>query len=146
MGEESITLAGGHTTLGDELSIGLTVLGDRRVGDDLWTQAGAAVGDSLVLTKALGIGVLWRTDAMGLSDGRWMQAAVSAVLARQDVVADVVASMGVTAATDVTGFGLAGHAAAMASASGVGLEIWADSLPALPGAREVLGRAFWSAM
>jgi selenide,water dikinase len=129
-------LAGGHTLRGDEPTYGLAVVGTA-APDRIWTKAGARPGDDLYLTKPLGTGLLvhGRKEGQGHSEDlanaiHWMQ-----VLNAK--AADLVRPLAPHAVTDVTGFGLLGHAYELASRSHVSLELRADALPALPGALEL---------
>ena len=135
-----VTLAGGHTTTAAELMVGFTVEGLAEAGEPLRRLDGLRPGQRLLLTKPLGTGVLFHADARGLLRGPWLRAALAS-MERPNAAADEVATaIGATGATDVTGFGLAGHLGAMARASGVAAELVLEALPALPGALELLGR------
>ena len=123
------TLAGGHTLRDDEPTFGLAVVGTVRP-DDVWRKAGARPGDDLYLTKPLGTGLLVHAR-------RGLAAAVRSMRMLNAVAAELVRPLAPHAVTDVTGFGLAGHAFEVAERSGVGIELDARSLPALPEALEV---------
>ncbi len=135
-----VTLVGGHTTTGPELLVGFTVEGLIDEGERLLRLDGLEPGQRLVLTKGLGTGVVLHADMLGLARGTWLEAALSSMQQPNAAAAELAARSGATAATDVTGFGLAGHLAAMARASGVAAELALETLPALPGALELLGR------
>ena len=137
---EGVLLVGGHSSVGRELLVGLTVLGEP--GPRLWRQDGGQPGDALVLTRALGTGVLWRADRMGLARGLDVQAAIVRMLRGNGPAARVAAGFEVHAATDVTGFGLLGHAAGLAAASGLVAEL--GPAPALPGVEALLQRGLRS--
>jgi selenide,water dikinase len=134
-----ISLVGGHSTLGPELFVGLAVLGELADGAPPLTKAGLAPGDALVLTKPLGTGVVLAADMRALARGAWVRTAHGSMLRANDRAA-AVARRFARACTDVSGFGLAGHLGEMLAASGVGAELAASALPALPGARELLAR------
>ena len=134
-----VSLVGGHSMLGSELTIGLAVLGDLAPGDAPLTKAALAPGDVLVLTKPLGTGVVLAADMRALARGAWVRAAHAAMLRANDR-AGAVARRFARAATDVSGFGLAGHLGEMLVASGLAAELDARALPALPGARALLAR------
>ena len=129
-------LAGGHTLRNEEPTYGLAVVGTVHP-DRVWRKSGARVGDALYLTKPLGTGLVvhgWKhslveTSALGEAV-RWMKS-----LSRQ--AAALLGPLEPSAVTDVTGFGLAGHAVEMAERSGVRLVLEAERLPALAGAFEV---------
>jgi selenide,water dikinase len=132
--EEWVLPLGGHTVKGPEFTYGLAVTGlvhPRRV----LTNAGARAGDQLVLTKALGTGVMATALKHGELPEEARRAMVASMAETNRRAAEACESVEVHALTDVTGYGLLGHALEMAEASGVALEIDAESLPLLPGAR-----------
>jgi selenide, water dikinase len=132
--EEGVLPLGGHTIKGPEFTYGLAVTGFVHP-DKLLTNAGARVGDALVLTKALGTGVLATALKRGSLPEDQRQAMVASMAATNRLAAEACETVEVHALTDITGYGLLGHALEMAEASGVALEIFAGSLPLLPGAR-----------
>ena len=129
-------LAGGHTIRDDEPKYGLAVVGLVHP-DGIWPKAGARSGDALLLTKPLGTGIVLQAER----DGHAPDGAVAAAVERMQVLnadaAEELRPFEPNAVTDVTGFGLLGHAHELASRSGVRVELDADALPALPGAREL---------
>lgn len=131
------TLVGGHTIEGQTTTVGLTLLGEVAAGKAV-TKAGLRVGDVLVLTKALGTGVLLAGHMRAMCRGTWMDALRASLLAGHMGVAECLEAFDVRAATDVTGFGLAGHLAEMLAASGQSAELELDQVPVLPGAAELL--------
>lgn len=137
---EGVQLLGGHTNTGPELVVGFHVEGVSEDGHDLLLKSRVRPGDALVLTKPLGSGVLLAADRMGLCPGRWLRACLSSMQTSNRGAMEAARRAGVAAATDVSGFGLAGHLGEMAQASGVHLEVHVDALPALQGALELLGR------
>ncbi|MEZ5331152.1 MAG: selenide, water dikinase SelD [Thermoanaerobaculia bacterium] len=134
--EVGVSLVGGHTSTGPALQIGFAVEGP--AGDQPMSLGGLRPGQALLLTKPLGTGVLFRADGMGRLAGRWLAAALESMGRPNREAGAVAVELGATACTDVTGFGLAGHAAEMARASAVTARIEVDHLPALPGALELL--------
>jgi selenide,water dikinase len=128
--EAGALLAGGHTIRDSEPKYGLAVVGTV-APDGVWPKAGARPGDALFLTKPLGTALVLGGARRGLADAheavRWMR-----MLTRE--AADVLRPLSPSAVTDVTGFGLAGHAHEMAMRSGVRIELEAARLPALAGA------------
>jgi selenide,water dikinase len=122
-------LAGGHTLREEEPKYGLAVVGTVEP-DRIWTKAGAQPGDVLYLTKPLGTGLLVHAKADLTEAARWMQELNAAA-------ADLLRLYTPNAVTDVTGFGLLGHAHEVATRSGVAVRIDAANLPALPGALEL---------
>ena len=135
-----VTLAGGHTTTAAELMVGFAVEGLAGEGQALRSLDGLAPGRSLVLSKPLGTGVLLHADMEGGLRGPWLVAALAAMQHSNATAATLSAELGAGAVTDVTGFGLAGHLGAMTRASGVAATVVLESLPALPGALELLRR------
>ena len=109
-------------------------------GSDLLLKSRVRPGDEIVLTKALGSGVLLAADRMGLCPGRWLRACLASMQTSNRGAMEAARRAGVTAATDISGFGLAGHLGEMAQASNVDLEVDTRTLPALPGALALLGR------
>jgi selenide,water dikinase len=139
-----VSLVGGHTTVGAELFVGLTVLGRLDPEDPPLALAAARPGDRLVLTKPLGTGVVLAADMRGLARGAWVRETQASMLRPNAAAARVVRACGAAACTDVSGFGLAGHAAELARASGLVAELQLRTLPALAGALELLGRGLRS--
>jgi selenide, water dikinase len=129
-------LAGGHTIRDREPKYGLAVVGTVHP-DGIWTKSGARPGDALFLTKPLGTGLVLEGHKRGRLGEVELAGAVRAMRTLNRDAADVLRSLEPNAATDVTGFGLLGHAAETASRSGVRLRLDAERLPALDGAREV---------
>jgi selenide, water dikinase len=134
--EAGCVLLGGHSVRDPEIKFGYAITGLVDV-DQMMTNAAGHPGDVLILTKPLGTGIV----ATALKAGRAPEAAVAAStvsMAQLNRIASVIAvRYGVRAATDVTGFGLAGHAMGVARQSGLTLEIRAAALPLLPSALEL---------
>jgi selenide, water dikinase len=128
-------LAGGHTLRDDEPKYGLAVVGTVSP-DGFWTKSGARPGDALFLTKPLGTGLLLHAAREGRRHEEGLAAATAAMTELNRDAADVLRPFAPHAVTDVTGFGLLGHAHETAERSGVRLELDAEALPLLPGARE----------
>jgi selenide,water dikinase len=119
---------GGHTVKDEDLKFGLAVIG-RGDAQRLFTHAGVRVGDRLVLTKPLGTGVLINAFRKDKLDAAGLEPALREMERLNAVAAEQALQHGVRGATDVTGFGLAGHALAMARSSGVTLRIDYEALP-----------------
>jgi len=141
---DGVVLVGGHTVTGSELAVGFAVWGDAPERGALRTLVGLRAGDRLILTRPLGSGVLWRADMSGAARGEWMAAAVASMCRSNAAAAAVLAEVDASAATDVTGFGLAGHLRALLAASGVSARLSLPALPLLPGAAECLARGIRS--
>jgi len=129
-------LAGGHTIRDDEPKYGLAVVGTVHP-DGIWTKSGARPGDALFLTKPLGTGLVLQAQRDGTAPPGALDAAVAAMCTLNRDAAAALRPFSPNAVTDVTGFGLLGHAYEMASRSGVRLELDALALPALPSAFEL---------
>ncbi len=129
-------LAGGHTLRDDEPKYGLAVVGTVHP-DGVWPKAGAQPGDALFLTKPLGTGLVLQGERDGTAPAGALEAAVLCMRTLNAAAADALRPFGPNAVTDVTGFGLLGHAHELASRSGVRVELAADALPFLPGALEL---------
>ena len=129
--EAGCVLLGGHSVRDPEIKFGYAITGSVDPARIL-SNAGARPGDRLVLTKPLGTGVLATALKAGQAPAAAVQAATRSMCALNREAAAAALRHGVQAATDVTGFGLAGHAAAMARESRVSLEIRVADLPLLP--------------
>jgi selenide,water dikinase len=141
MMEAECTVIGGHSIRDPEIKFGYSVTGTvdpRRV----LTNSGAQPGDVLVLTKALGTGLISTAIKKGAADLEWIEAATAAMTTLNKKAAAVSLKYDVHGITDVTGFGLIGHAREMALASGVNLRLSASAVPLLPGALECVLRGF----
>ena len=126
--EAGAVLAGGHSVEDDEPKFGLAVTGIVHP-EKFWTNRGAQPGDVLVLTKPLGSGVLFNANLKKWVSKEAMEACLSILITLNRTAAEVMSGFDIHAATDVTGFGLAGHGFEMAKASGVCLEISIKDLP-----------------
>jgi selenide,water dikinase len=130
-------VVGGHTISDEEVKYGLAVTGTVHP-DQVMSNAGARAGDVLVLTKPLGTGVLATEMKAGALTIERAHALVTSMSRLNDVASHAAVQLGVRCATDISGFGLMGHASHVAKASGVTLRFEAASIPALPGAEEAL--------
>ena len=131
---DGVPLVGGHSSEGLELSLGLAISG--AAVQPVLTKGGCRAGDRLLLTKPLGTGVLLAAHMRGLTPTRNVQAAIDCMDQSNRSALAVLRAHGVRAATDVTGFGLAGHLSEMLRASAAGAEIRLDAIPSLDGALE----------
>jgi selenide,water dikinase len=132
------TIVGGHTVDDPELKYGLAVTGIIKPGEEL-TNAGATPGDVLILTKALGVGIISTAIKKGTASLDAVIAATASMAELNRDAARVARDHEARALTDISGFGLLGHLTEMCRASNVGAEIWFDGLPLLPEA-EALAR------
>lgn len=138
-GRAGCLILGGHSIDAVEPTFGMAVIGEVHP-DRMLTNAGACAGDLLVLTKPLGTGILataLKRDAL-IESG--MAEAVRSMTTLNDGAARAALKVGVSAATDITGFGLIGHLTGMLEASKVAAEIAFDTLPILPHARNLASR------
>lgn len=133
--EAGALLVGGHSVEDLELKYGLAVVGLVHP-ERIWTKAGAELGDVLVLTKPLGTGVI-ATALKGRLASEEAEAAAVAVMSELNrAAAEALEGLDVHAVTDITGFGLLGHALEMAKASQVELTLYAGRVPVLSWARD----------
>jgi selenide, water dikinase len=133
--EAGALLAGGHTIRDEEPMYGLAVVGTAHP-QALWRKSGARPGDALFLTKPLGTGLVLTGVRKELLGDYELAEAARRMTELNARAADVLRSFEPSAVTDVTGFGLLGHAHEVAAGSGVRIVLDADALPALPGALE----------
>ena len=133
--EAGAAILGGHSVVDDEIKFGYAVTGTVHPGRVL-TNAGAREGDALVLTKPLGTGVIATALKGGMARAEHVAASVESMLLLNRAACEEMLRYRVHGCTDVTGFGLLGHARELASASAVTLEIETDKLRFLPGALE----------
>ena len=133
--EAGALIVGGHTVIDTELKYGLSVTG-RAHPDHLLTNAGAKVGDKLVLTKPIGNGILATAGKRGALTPESERVMLDAMKMLNGKAARAALAVGSRCATDITGFGLLGHASHVARASNVTLTIDLSTVPLLPGARE----------
>lgn len=134
LNEAGVTLVGGHSVKNSELKYGLCVTGIVHP-QKVVTKSEAKVGDKLILTKPLGTGILTTALKAGLVDEKTKTKLTEQMAKLNDKAAEVMVSLGAHACTDITGFGLIGHACEMAENSGVAIELYLDKVPFI---REVM--------
>jgi selenide,water dikinase len=108
--------------------------------DEVFTNAGAQPGDTLVLTKPIGLGVISTALTRDAADGDVIARAIDVMTTLNASAAAAARAVGVHAATDVTGFGLLGHLRELCAASNVAAVLDAHAVPVIPGVRDLLGR------
>ena len=139
MVEAGCTVIGGHSIRDEETKFGYSVTGliDPK---KVLTNAGAQPGDALIFTKALGTGVISTAIKKGKAEPAWIDAAIQSMTTLNKQAAEVIqqGNFTVHAMTDITGFGLIGHAREMALASNVGLRLFSKEIAVLPGALECI--------
>ena len=141
--EAGCTVIGGHSIRDEETKFGYSVTGVVHPKKIL-ANVGAKPGDALLFTKALGTGVISTAIKKGKAEPAWIDAAVKSMTTLNKRAAEVIVdgNFRVNSMTDVTGFGLIGHAREMALASEVSLEFYASSIPLLEGALECVRAGF----
>ena len=135
--EADCLIVGGHTVDDPEPKYGLSVVGIVEPGKQT-TNAGAKVGDSLVLSKPIGTGIITTACKQGRVDPDVLQGAVDTMATLNKAAAEAMTKVGVHSCTDITGFGLMGHLKSMVKGSGVCAEINLNQVPTLPGTWELL--------
>jgi selenide,water dikinase len=143
VGEAGGVIAGGHTVVDAEPKYGLCVTG-RVHPDRLFIKGALRPGDHLFLSKRLGTGVVTTAVKEGAADATIVAGAVDSMLRLNRAAAAAARDLGVTAATDITGFGVLGHLLEMTEASGVGAHLDGTALPWLPGAQGLAEQGHWS--
>ena len=143
--EAGAVLVGGHTIEDEEPKFGLAVNGLVHPAQ-LWTNGGARPGDVLILTKPIGSGVLFNANLKNRVPAQAMKICIENAVALNRAAADALKSYPVHAATDVSGFGLAGHLFEMARSSEVSVRINWDRVPVLPEAQRMYERGTTTGM
>jgi selenide, water dikinase len=139
MREAGCALLGGHSVSDAEIKFGYAVTGTIRP-DRIMLNTGARPGDALVLTKAIGTGAIATAQKRGFAQPESLAAAIASMLTLNRAACEAMLGFETHACTDITGFGLLGHAREMAIGSGVAIEVDAASVPLLPGALEAMSR------
>ncbi len=134
--EAGLLIVGGHTVNDNEPKYGLAVTGVVKPGDQI-TNAGAKIGDRLVLTKPIGTGLITTAGKNDLVDEEKLSSAID-VMSELNLAASIAMSkIGVNACSDVTGFGLLGHLRTMLESSGVGARLQCNDVPLMDGVWEL---------
>ena len=133
--EAACPVIGGHSVSDPEIKFGYAVTGTIHP-DRIKRNADARAGDALVFTKAIGTGVIGTALKRGIAEAAWVDAAVESMLTLNRGACEAMLAFDVHGCTDVTGFGLLGHAREMAAGSSVTLEIDSSRVRLLPGALE----------
>jgi selenide,water dikinase len=137
MQEAGIALMGGHSVTDKEMKYGLSVTGVVHP-DKLVTNSGTRIGDTLVLTKPLGTGIMSTALKNHLVDDQAFQPVIRSMTNLNKIAAELMIELGVHACTDITGFGLAGHASHLIQESKAGIELDFNSIPIFPGVMDLL--------
>jgi selenide,water dikinase len=133
--EAGVVLVGGHSIDDTELKYGLSVTGTVHP-EKLVTNSGARVGDKLILTKPLGIGIISTALKAGVVNKELAGKVTKCMATLNNKASELMQEIGVHACTDITGFGLLGHTVQLAQNSHVGINIQSDSIPFFPEAGE----------
>jgi selenide, water dikinase len=148
--EAGCTIVGGHSIRDEEMKFGYAVTGTIHP-ERVLANSGARSGDRLILTKALGTGAISTAIKKGKAEQTWIDAAVASMTTLNKAAAEVISGFNdtmadrrrpIAALTDITGFGLIGHAREMALASDVSLRLRASQVPLLPGALDCVRAGF----
>jgi len=127
--EAGAVVLGGHTFQSDEILYGLAITGEIHP-DEIFTNDNAQIGDLLVLTKPIGTGTIINTViSRGAAPENALKTMIDSMVTSNKSAAEAMKRAGAHAATDITGFGFAGHSCEMASGSDVGIELYAQSIP-----------------
>jgi len=135
MREAGVVLVGGHSVDDEELKYGLSVTGVVHP-DKVVVRDGARLGDRLILTKPLGTGIMTTALKGGVVDDETLAPVVSSMATLNMKASELMQEIGVNACTDITGFGLVGHARGMIDKNQLGLEIMIDAVPIFRGVNQ----------
>lgn len=135
--EAQVAVVGGHSVQDPEIKFGYCVTGTVHPGH-FWTNAGARPGDALILTKPVGTGIITTGVKFERTPPDVLQGALKVMLTLNAAAAQAASRFKINAATDVTGFGLIGHAFEMARASKVRLHLQAGSVPLIAGTQDLV--------
>ena len=136
LSENGVLLVGGHSVENDQIMFGYAVTGLIHPAQ-IAANNGARPGDAVILTKPIGTGVISTGIKFGKADPQIATQAITTMLTAGRQAAEAICDFGIRAATDITGFGLLGHAWEVAKASHVTIEIIASKVPLLPGALDL---------
>ncbi|MEX0623375.1 MAG: selenide, water dikinase SelD [Saccharospirillum sp.] len=145
LSDQQVALAGGHSTEGAETHVAVVANGEVDPAR-AWRKAGAQPGDVLILTKALGTGVIWAADAEARAPAEAITAAWNSMLISQKTAWEALRNLNPHAVTDVTGFGLLGHLLEMVGTEDLSAYLILNAIPALTGARDLLERGYRSSL
>jgi selenide,water dikinase len=135
--EAGVTICGGHTFNSEGIMYGLSVIGYIHP-QKIITNANAKPGDVIILTKPIGVGTIIQAILLDKAEGIDVKTVFEGMTTLNKNASRVMQEVGVDSATDITGYGLAGHLIEIAEASSSGIELWATKIPVYPGAIEIL--------
>jgi len=136
MREAEVLLVGGHSVEDNELKYGLSVTGTIHP-EKVLTNKGAITGDKLILTKPLGTGIINTALKRGLAHEHSVAESIKCMTTLNKKAAELMKEVEVHACTDITGFGLLGHACEMVEGQDVGIVIYSSAVPILPGTEDL---------
>jgi len=136
MREAEVLLVGGHSVEDNELKYGLSVTGTIHP-EKVLTNKGARTGDKLILTKPLGTGIINTALKGGLAHEHSVSESIKCMTTLNKKAAELMTEVEVHACTDITGFGLLGHACEMVEGQDVGMVIYSSAVPILPGTEKL---------
>jgi len=139
--EAGCIVAGGHTVDDKEPKYGMAVIGTVKPGDHI-SNAGSRPGDRLILTKPLGTGIITTAGKNDAVSQKLLDKAIRVMSTLNDTASRLMVSIGVNAATDITGFGLIGHLKNMMIQSKVSAKIQASKIPVIDGVIDLINRGF----
>lgn len=134
--EAEISILGGHTIEDNEPKFGMTVTGISKI-DKILTNSSAKIGDSIILTKAIGTGIISTAVKRGLASKVAEKEAIASMSELNKKASEIIQNFPVNACTDVTGFGLMGHLSEVIKGSQISIEINFESIPLLPDVYEL---------
>ncbi len=140
--EAGVTIAGGHTFNSAEIMYGLSVIGYIHP-QKIITNAGAKPGDLIILTKPIGVGTIIQAVLLKKDEGIDLKPIFETMATLNRDASIAMREAGADAATDITGYGLAGHLVQMAEGSSVGIELWASKIPIYEGAIDLLNNGIF---
>ncbi len=142
---DGCALIGGHSAEAAETALGFAVTG-LAAPEAIWRKSGLVAGQALVLTKPLGTGIILAAHMRGLAKAAWLQSAIASMRRGNADASRILRAHGVASCTDVTGYGLAGHLSEMLRASGLSACIDLQTIPVLPGSRELADKGIASTL
>jgi len=135
--EAGVTICGGHTFNSEGMMYGLSVIGYINP-QKIITNTNAKPGDVVILTKPIGAGTIIQATLLDKAEGIDLKPVLEGMTTLNRNAALVMQEINVDAATDITGYGLAGHLIEIAEASNVGIELWVSKIPVYPGAIDII--------
>lgn len=145
LAEANCRLIGGHTSEGNDMSMGFSITGQVQEGC-MWKKSGMTLGDDIILTKPLGTGILLAAADAGLPIGHWYTAVIESMCRSNMHARTACEKHTITSCTDITGFGLLGHILEMCEASNARCELDMESIPLFSGVQYCLEQGISSSL